>query len=65
MVRYAKTREANYTAGLITMHNSQWCTDFNAEKLRYHDMLLAAVDELEQILNGLQPPSFKEMKLSK
>jgi len=33
-LKYANTREANYSNGLITSHNSKWCTEFS-KKDRY------------------------------
>lgn len=34
-LKYTKTREANYSNGLITSHNGKWCTEFQKSKTRY------------------------------
>lgn len=58
-IKMSETQEADYT-GLLQSHNSTWCTEFSKSKTAYHDMLVAAVLELEQALNKMEPPSQKD-----
>jgi hypothetical protein len=51
-IKLAETREASYT-GLVSDHNSSWCTELKASKTKYKELLVAAVNELEVLLNKL------------
>jgi len=61
-IKYSKVRDANYENGLISSHNSKWCTEFK-KKDKYKEMLEEAIKELKEELYKLEPPSFKELKL--
>lgn len=51
-VQYAEQRQALYM-GLVSDHNSQWCSVFKKSKTQYLDMLKDATAELEKALNSL------------
>ncbi|CAD8207678.1 unnamed protein product [Paramecium octaurelia] len=59
-VQYAEQRQALYM-GLVSDHNSQWCSVFKKSKTQYLEMLKDATAELEKALNSLQQPSIKEI----
>ncbi|CAD8118277.1 unnamed protein product [Paramecium sonneborni] len=59
-IQYAEQRQALYM-GLVSDHNSQWCSIFKKSKTQYLDMLKDATAELEKALNALQHPSIKEI----
>ena len=51
-VELADTKEAVYT-GLLSDHNSSWCSEFKKNKKAYHKKLSEAVKELEEELNKI------------
>lgn len=55
-IKLAESQEGDYT-GLVSSHNSTWCTEFTKSKTSYHDMLVSAAKELEDLLNSIEPPS--------
>lgn len=62
-IKYSKVREANYSNGLLTSHNSKWCTEFS-KKDKYKEMLEEVIKELRTELENLEPPSFKDLKIN-
>ncbi|CAD8160802.1 unnamed protein product [Paramecium pentaurelia] len=63
-VELADTKEAVYT-GLLSDHNSSWCSEFKKSKKAYHKKLTEAVKELEDELNKIQPPSAADLEGSR
>ena len=46
-IEQAKTTDGKYS-GLVSSHNSTWCSLFSGSKLAYHDKLVEAVKELKE-----------------
>ena len=63
-LKYATVREASYTA-LVNDHNNSWCAEFKKDKKKYPEMLALAIKELEEAINEIPAPSFKELKILK
>lgn len=63
-LKFAEKREASYS-GLISDHNSNWCSQFNSSKTKYKTMLEEAIKELEAELNKLPEPSSRDLDANK
>lgn len=61
-IKFAEVRDATYV-GLVNDHNRTWCDQFKKTKTAYLEMLKQQIGELETVLNSLQPPTYKELKL--
>eukprot|EP00347_Sterkiella_histriomuscorum_P017580 403348792 len=60
-VELAEKNEATY-GGLVNDHNYTWANQFKATKTKYKEMLVAAVQQLEEELNKLERPTDYELK---
>jgi hypothetical protein len=63
-VEYSENNEAAYT-GLVGDHNYNWANQFKASKTKYREMLKAIVQELEDELNKIPPPSGDDVQTKK